>query len=158
VSKLQTPALDPATLEVRTGTGYPEPFRAIVKGRERRVLGDALGLKNFGVNLTTLKPGAASAARHWHAKQDEFVYIVAGELTLVTDAGEQVLKPGMAAGFPAGKADGHHLVNRSGKDAVYLEVGDRTPGDIGSYPDDDLEARDIEGRWHFFHKDGTPYT
>ncbi|RMD63518.1 MAG: cupin domain-containing protein [Alphaproteobacteria bacterium] len=154
---LRLPALDPVTLEARTGTGYPEPFRAAVANRERRALGTALGLRNFGVNLTTLSPGAASAQRHWHAKQDEFIYVVAGEVTLITDAGEQVLTAGMVAGFPAGRADGHHLVNRSDHDAVILEVGDRTPGDVATYPDIDLEARDVGGRWGFFHKDGTPY-
>ena len=157
MSNLKPPALDPASLEPRTGSAYPEPFKLATAGREKRALGNALGLKNFGVNLTTLKPGAASALRHWHAKQDELVYVVSGEVTLISDAGAQVLGPGMAAGFPAGKADGHHLVNRSARDAVVLEVGDRTPGDVGRYPDHDLEARDIQGRWHFFHKDGTPY-
>lgn len=151
------PALDPATVELRTGTGYPAQFKPIVKGREKRVLGDALGLKNFGVNLTTLKPGAASAARHWHAKQDEFVYIVEGEPTLVTDAGEQVLGPGMAAGFPAGRADGHQLVNKSDRDVVYLEMGDRTALDEVDYPDIDLAVRWIDGEEKYVHKDGTPY-
>ncbi len=158
MSGLKPPALDPTTLESRKGSGYPEPFRAIVAARSKKGLTDALGLKNFGVNLTTLPPGAGSAQRHWHAKQDEFVYIVEGELILITDAGEQVLTPGMVAGFPAGNADGHHLVNKSARDAVFLEVGDRTAGDVGSYPDIDLEARDSDGRWHFFHKDGTPYS
>ena len=157
MSGLKLPALDPASLEPRKGSGYPEPFDQIATTRSKKGLGDALGLKNFGVNLTTLPPGMASAQRHWHATQDEFVYIVEGELTLITDAGEQVLTPGMVAGFPAGVADGHHLVNKSAHDAVFLEVGDRTAGDVGSYPDIDLEARDKDGRWHFFHKDGTPY-
>jgi uncharacterized cupin superfamily protein len=109
-------------------SGYPEPFRARVEGREKRTLGDLFGLKNFGVNLTTLRPGAESALLHRHTKQDEFIYIVAGAPTLVTDEGEIVLSPGMCAGFPAtGLA--HHLVNRSSEYVVYLEIGDRTPGD-----------------------------
>lgn len=156
-TKLKLPAMDPATVEPSVGTNYPDQFKPSVAGRGKRKLGDALGLKNFGVNLTTLKPGAHSALRHWHAKQDEFVYVVSGELVLITDAGEQLLTVGAAAGFPAGKADGHCLANRSTADAVYLEVGDRTPGDAGNYPDDDLVARSIDGAWKFFRKDGTPY-
>ncbi|HYK13002.1 MAG TPA: cupin domain-containing protein, partial [Burkholderiales bacterium] len=138
-------------------SNYPESFKPRVAGRAKQRPGDALGLKNFGVNLTTLKPGAASALRHWHAKQDEFVYIVSGEVVLVTGRGEQVLTPGMCAGFPAGKADGHHVVNRSPRDAVFLEVGDRTPGDGATYPGDDLAATALESGWQFTHKDGTPY-
>jgi len=156
-SKLKLPALDPATVEGKAGSNYPDRFKPAVAGRIKRRLGDALGLKNFGVNLTTIKPGSASALRHWHAKQDEFVYILSGELVLVTDAGEQLLTTGMAAGFPAGKPDGHHLVNRSKSDAVYLEVGDRTPGESAAYPDDDLVAKSVEGGWQFVRKDGTPY-
>lgn len=154
---LALPALDPATVTATQSTNYPAPFRPVVAGRLKQRLGDALGLKNFGVNLTTLKPGSASALRHWHVKQDEFVYIVRGELTLVTDGGEQLLIAGMCAGFVAGKADGHHLVNRSASDAVYLEVGDRTPGDAAAYPDDDLQARAVAGGWQFLRKDGTAY-
>ncbi len=154
---LKLPAIDPATVESKSGSNYPEQFKPRVAGRGKQRLGDALGLKNFGVNLTTIKPGSASALRHWHVKQDEFVYIVSGELVLVTDSGEQVLTAGMCAGFPAGKADGHHLVNRSTSDAVYLEVGDRTPGDGASYPDDDLIARAVDGGWQFTRKDGTRY-
>lgn len=151
------PALDPDTLEAVSGTNYPEPYKSHVAGRAKKKLGDALGLKNFGVNLTMLKPGAQSALRHWHAKQDEFVYVVSGELVLVTDAGEQTLTPGMCAGFPAGKADGHHLINRGDRDAVYLEVGDRTSGDAATYPDDDLAAQATAAGWKFTRKDGTPY-
>jgi uncharacterized cupin superfamily protein len=156
-SSLRTPALNPDTVAPAAGSNYPDAFKPRVAGRAKRKLGDALGLKNFGVNLTTIKPGAASALRHWHLKQDEFVYILEGELVLITDAGEQTLTAGMAAGFPAGKADGHHLVNRSDRDAAYLEVGDRSPGDAGNYPDDDLEARAVAGGWQFTHKDGRPY-
>ena len=154
---LRSPALDPATVPLKASTGYPEPFRAAVAGRARRRLGDALGLKNFGVNLTRLAPGAASAQRHWHTRQDEFVYVLEGEVVLVSDAGEQVLTPGMAAGFPAGKPDGHHLVNRSDRDATYLEIGDRTEGDEVDYPDIDMILRLREGKLRFLHKAGTPW-
>jgi uncharacterized cupin superfamily protein len=139
-------------------TNYPEPFASRMRGREKRPLGDAFGLTNFGVNLTRLAPGAISALRHAHTKQDEFVYILEGHPTLVTDAGETALAPGMCAGFKAGTGDGHHLVNRSAQDVVYLEVGDRTPGDQGTYPDDDLRAvLGPDGKWRFTHKDGRPY-
>lgn len=156
MAKISLPALDPDTLAAVSGTNYPGPFKSRVAGRARKKLGDALGLKNFGVNLTTLKPGAQSALRHWHARQDEFVYVVSGELVLVSDAGEQVLSSGMCAGFAAGRADGHHLVNRSGREAVYLEVGDRTPGDAVTYPDDNLLAKATPQGWTFTRKDGTP--
>lgn len=156
-NKLKLPALDPAQVPAATGSAYPEPFKSRVAGRRKQRLGDATGLKNFGVNLTTLLPGAQSALRHWHVRQDEFIYVLRGELVLVTEAGEQVLAAGMCAGFPAGKADGHHLVNRSGKDAIYLEVGDRTPGDGAIYPDADIVAEAAPPGWKFTHKDGTPY-
>ncbi len=153
------PALDPAEVAERVGSSYPEPFRGQVGERRKRALGDALGLRNFGVNLVRLAPGAMSSMRHWHARQDEFVYVLEGELALVTDAGAQTLKAGMAAGFPAGAEDGHHLVNRSDKDALYLEVGDRVPGDACVYPDIDLALphRPDTGPHVFTHKDGTPY-
>lgn len=154
---LRLPALDPADIASIEGSIYPVEFKPSVAGRSKRKLGDALGLKNFGVNLTTIKPGAASALRHWHVKQDEFVYIVGGELMLVTGNGEHLLTAGMCAGFPAGNADGHHLVNRSAHDAVYLEVGDRTPGDAATYPDDDITARAMDGVWKFFRKNDEPY-
>ena len=153
-----SPVIHPQTVPARRTTSYPEPFRPVVAGREKRALGDAAGLKNFGVNLTRLDPGGASALRHWHEKQDEFVYVLEGELVLITDHGEWVLSPGMAAGFPAGSASGHQLVNRTGRPALYLEVGDRTAGDRVHYSQDDLEATlDPEGRWRFTHKDGRPY-
>ena len=152
-----SPAFDPKDLPEQSTTGYPEPYKSRVAGRHRRRLGDAAGLKNFGVNLTRLDPGAESSMRHWHTKQDEFIYVIAGEVTLVTDAGRQTLAPGMAAGFPAGKADGHHLVNETDKPVVYLEVGDRTPGDGASYSEADMAARMIDGKWVFTHKDGSPY-
>lgn len=154
--ELLLPALNPDTVLPRAGSNYPELLKAKVAGRSKRSLGDAVGLKNFGVNQVHLTPGAASSIRHWHTHQDEFVYVLAGELTLITDAGEQVLQAGMAAGFPAGKADGHQLVNRSQADAVYLEVGDRVSGDEVVYPDDDLAATQST-RWNFTHKDGRSY-
>ena len=139
-------------------SGYPEKFRARVEGREKRPLGDLFGLANFGVNLTRLAPGAQSSLRHAHAKQDEFVYILEGRPTLITDAGETELEPGMCAGFKAGAGDGHHLVNRSKQDVLYLEIGDRTRGDSAIYPDDDLQVvQDAEGNWRYLHRDGTPY-
>ena len=149
----RAPAMDPATIEPVMGTGYPPPFAADCAARAKRQVGNALGLKNFGVNLVTLPPGTASSQRHWHSHQDEFVYMVEGEATLVTDGGEQALGPGMVAGFPAGRADGHHLVNRSAADVVYLEVGDRPPVDDVDYPDIDMLIRG--GR--LVRRDGTPY-
>ena len=122
-------------------------------GREKRKIGDALGLNKFGVNLVTLKPGAASSQRHWHSHSDEFVYILEGEVTMISDAGEEILGPGMTAGFPANNGDGHHLVNKSGADVLYLEVGDRPPKDDADYPDVDMLVRDGK----LVHKDGTPY-
>lgn len=154
-NRLTSPALDPADLPVRTGAPYPAPFDALCAGRDKRVLGNALGLTNFGVNLVTLRPGAASAQRHWHTRQDEFVYVVEGDITLITDAGEQVLGKGMIAGFPAGAADGHHLVNRGAADATYLEIGDRTEGDDVAYPDIDLALQNVDGKRVFVSKDGT---
>jgi uncharacterized cupin superfamily protein len=155
---LKLPALDPEQVPAATGTNYPEQFRAAVAGRSKRRLGDALGLAVFGVNLTTIRPGAQSALRHWHSAQDEFIYMVEGELVLVTDGGEQVLRPGICAGFPAGKPDGHHLVNRSGCDAVYLEVGDRTKGDAVTYPDNNIHApATSDGSRRLTKKDGTPF-
>ena len=137
---------------------YPEPFASRMAGRVKRPLGDVFGLTNFGVNLTTLEPGAVSSLRHTHSRQDEFVYILEGEATLVTNDGETVLRPGMAAGFKAGSPDAHHLVNRTDRDVVYLEVGDRTDRDTVTYPDDDIRAAlGSDGRWRFVHKDGRPY-
>lgn len=138
-------------------SNYPEPFFSRMAKREKRPLGDIFGLKNFGVNLTTLQPGGESALLHRHSKQDEFIYILDGTPTLVTDAGEIELSPGMCAGFPAGGV-AHHLVNRSDGAVVYLEIGDRTPGDEGSYPADDIKAAlGPDGKWVFTHKDGQPY-
>ena len=156
-TKLNPPALDPETVEARTGTNYPDEFTAPVKDREKRALGDALGLKTFGVNLVRLRPGVMSSQRHWHSHEDEFVLVLEGELVLVTDAGEQTLGPGMAAGFPAGSGDGHHLINRTDVDAVYLEAGARTQGDEVDYPDIDMLVRFVDGERRYVHKDGTPY-
>ena len=136
---------------------YPEPFASRMQGREKRSLGTLFGLTNFGVNQTRLAPGARSALRHAHTKQDEFIYILDGYPTLLTDEGETELAPGMCAGFAAGTGNGHCLINRGSGDVVYLEIGDRTPGDAASYPDDDLEASLIDGQWVFTHKDGRPY-
>ena len=127
-------------------------------GREKRALGDIFGLANFGVNLTRLAPNAASALRHAHTKQDEFVYILRGRPTLHTDEGRVQLSPGECAGFRAGTGNGHRLINETTDEVVYLEVGDRTPDDEGSYPDDDIKAMRVNDRWKFFHKDGTPYS
>ena len=114
-------------------------------------------ITNFGVNLTELPPGCWSSQRHWHTKQDEFVYVVEGEITLVTDAGETLLKPGMCAGFPAGKQDGHHLINKSGRTAKYLEIGDRPRDDAAAYPDIDLSVKMIDGKYSYSRRDGTKF-
>jgi uncharacterized cupin superfamily protein len=138
-------------------SNYPEPFFSRMAKREKRALGDLFGLQSFGVNQTTLAPGGESALLHRHSKQDELIYILGGEPTLITDDGEVALRPGMCAGFPAqGRA--HQLVNRSDVDVVYLEIGDRSAGDEVSYPNDDLEAAlGADGQWAFAHKDGQPY-
>ena len=138
-------------------SNYPEPFFSRMLKREKRPLGDLFGLRNFGVNLTRIAPGGESALLHRHSRQDEFVYILEGEPTLVTDRGEVALAPGMCAGFPAGGV-AHQLVNRTDRDVLYLEMGDRTPGDEGGYPHDDLQATlGPDGKWVFTHKDGQPY-
>ena len=156
-AKLIPPALDPATVEARTGTNYPEQFNENVAEREKRPVGDALGLGKIGVNLTRLKPGVMSAQRHWHTHEDEFVIVLEGELVLITDGGEQVLGPGMTAGFPAGSGDGHHLINRTDADALYLEVGNRDKMDDVNYPDIDLIRRVEDGNRVFLHRNGTPF-
>ena len=136
---------------------YPEPFASRMVGREKRQLGDLFGLQNFGVNLTRLAPNAASALRHAHSKQDEFVHILHGHPTLQTDEGKILLSPGMCAGFRAGTGHAHSLVNETIGEVVYLEIGDRAPGDEATYPDDDLQASLVDGKWQFSHEDGTPY-
>lgn len=152
-------AIDSLAAPLRTKpSSYPEPFASRMAGREKRPLGDIFGLSNFGVNLTRLIPGAISALRHAHLKQDEFVYILAGHPVLITDQGETMLSPGMCAAFKAGTGNGHQLVNRASEDVLYLEVGDRSAGDSATYPDDDLQAVfGKDGKWQFLHKDGTPY-
>lgn len=137
-------------------SNYPEPFFSRMLKREKRPLGDVFGLKNFGVNLTRLAPGGESALLHRHSKQDEFVYVLDGTPTLVTDRGAVLLSPGMCAGFPAAGL-AHQLVNRTTRDVLYLEIGDRTPGDEGTYPADDIQAKLGPDGWAFTHKDGTPY-
>ncbi|MBW4564593.1 MAG: cupin domain-containing protein [Mojavia pulchra JT2-VF2] len=150
--------INPENVPSRTSSIYPDEFKSLVQGRVKQALGNAAGLKNFGVNLVTLEPGSCSALRHWHTRQDEFIYVIAGEVTLITNVGAQILQPGMMAGFPAGEADGHHLVNRSDAAVVYLEIGDRTSDDRAYYPDDDLIAEpSADGSRIFTHKDGTLY-
>jgi uncharacterized cupin superfamily protein len=154
---LRRPAVDPATLPARSGSGYPAPFCDPVAGRIKRALGDPFGLSQFGVNLVEMPPGCWSSQRHWHSHEDEFVYVVSGELTLVTDAGEQHMGPGMVAGFKAGRADGHHLINRSDQPAVYLEIGSRIAEDEAVYSDIDMELRLRPEGQVFVHKNGEPY-
>ncbi|MCI4662869.1 MAG: cupin domain-containing protein [Neomegalonema sp.] len=151
-------ALDAASVAPRARKSvYPDPFAERVSGRIKRVLGDAFGLKNFGVNLTRLEPGAQSSLMHRHGVQDEFIYVLEGTATLVTEDDEVQLQPGMCAGFAAGGV-AHHLINRTQEPVVYLEIGDRSPGDSAQYPQDDLQAvQTPEGRWKFLHKDGRPY-
>jgi len=156
-AKPTSPVIDPETAPKRVGSGYPPEFAGPCANRIKRALGDAAGLKNFGVNLTELPPGGWSSQRHWHEKQDEFIYILEGEVTLVSDAGETLLKPGMSAGFPAGRKDGHKLVNHSARKAVYLEVGDRTPGDNVDYPDIDMLGRTIDGKYTLTRRDGSKF-
>lgn len=138
-------------------SNYPEPFFSRMGKREKRPLGDLFGLSNFGVNITRLAPGGESALLHRHSKQDEFIFILEGQPTLVTDVTEVALSPGMCAGFPA-NGIAHQLVNRTETDVLYLEMGDRSVGDEGSYPNDDLCATlGDNGKWQFTHKDGRPY-
>jgi uncharacterized cupin superfamily protein len=142
----------------QTNSNYPEVFKHLVDGRKRKRLGQAAGLTQFGVNLVQLAPGSCSSIRHYHSKQDEFVYILQGEITLVTNDGETILIPGQGAGFPAGEADGHHLINRSDELALYLEIGSRTEQEQVNYPDLDLIARfSVDQGWKFMHKNGTAY-
>lgn len=147
------PKIDVDSVPVRQGSGYPEPFRQRAMKRTKKRLGDAVGLSDFGVNLTRLPAGEWSSARHWHKLEDEFVYVLEGELVLVTDEGETVMKAGDCAGFPKDTPNGHHLLNRSDKDAVYLEVGSRHEGEEAFYPDIDLHMSDAG----WLHKDGTKY-
>lgn len=154
----QTVLRDPMTLAPRIGASYPAPYAELCRGREKRALGDAVGLSHYGVNLVHLPPGQATAHRHWHAQEDEFIYVLDGEVVLITDAGEETLRAGMAAGFPAGNADGHCLINRSDTVAVLLEVGDRSEAETVHYPDIDLHGQGKPGGgFSFTYKDGRPY-
>jgi uncharacterized cupin superfamily protein len=150
------PKIDIAALPIDARTGYPPPHDKAVVGRSRKRLGAAAGLDQFGVNLTTLKPGAASTLRHWHENEDEFVYVLEGELALVEDEGETIMRPGDAAGFKAGGANGHHFVNRSDRDAVYLEIGTRAKRERAHYSDVDLAVVKDEAGLRYSRKDGTP--
>jgi len=151
------PKIDIANLKSEEVSGYPEPFRRAVVGRMRKRLGNAVDLDQFGVNLTTLRPGAASAQRHWHAAEDELVYVLAGEVVLCEDGGETVLRAGDAAGFKAGVPNGHCLINRSREDAVYLEIGTRAARERVDYPDIDMRLERDERGGRFLHKSGEPY-
>ena len=146
------------TLPESNATGYPEPFRAANQQRWNRRLGNHANLTNFGVNLTRIIPGGQSSARHAHSRQDEFIYILEGEVDLETDAGVETLRAGMCAGFPAGTDNAHRFINRSAEDVLLLVVGDRTAGDEVSYPDIDMHLRPgADGKHVFVRKDGTPY-
>jgi uncharacterized cupin superfamily protein len=151
------PKIDIAKAAVRTTTAYPEQFKPACIGREKAALGNLAGLDQFGVNLTRLKPGAASALRHWHENEDEFVYILEGEATLIEDGVETMLRAGEAAGFKAGVPNGHHLVNKSGRDVLYLEIGTRAATERAHYPEIDMIAVKDEGGFRFVHLSGEPY-
>jgi uncharacterized cupin superfamily protein len=151
---LRKPALDPDTVEVICRSTYPEPYRSRVLPREKRRLGKALGLTRIGINKTTLPPGKESSMRHWHTHEDEFVYVLQGEVVLRSEGGEQVLTAGMCAGFPAGVADGHQLVNRSDRPAVYLEISNRDGADGACYADADVDLKFSGGK--MTRRDGTP--
>ena len=148
---------DPMAIEPRRGTIYPDPFKKGYEGRLKRALTGPLGLTQFGVNVTTLEPGSCSSERHWHAREDECIYILSGEVVLVTDEGERVLKPGMAAGFAAGNPNGHQFVNRSGAPATFLEIGTRSSDDVATYPDVDMNLVKTANVARIYHKNGEPY-
>ncbi len=155
---LKRPALHPTEVQARSSSGYPEPFRSRVLPREKRALGAMLGLTKIGINLTTLLPGKESSMRHFHTLEDEMVFVLEGEVVLRTDDGEQILTAGMCAGFPAGKRNGHQLVNRSSRPARYLEISNCDPNDSAEYPEVDLAYRKgPDGKAIFTHKDGKPY-
>jgi uncharacterized cupin superfamily protein len=158
---LKKPALDPWSVPAKNQSGYPEPYRSRVLPREKRALGDALGLKTIGINQTTLPPGKESSMRHWHTHEEEFIYVLSGEVVLRTDAGEQLLKAGMCAGFPiygdALQGDGHQLVNRSDQPAVYLEISNRDPRDKAFYSDVDLQFHGVDAAVRFTRKDGSAF-
>jgi len=156
-TRLTMPKVDIEKIALETATGYPPPFDKAVEGRSRKRLARTAGLAQFGVNLCTLKPGAASSQRHWHANEDEFVYMLEGELVLCEDGAETALKPGDAAGWKAGVANGHCLVNRSNRDAVFLEVGHRAPGEKVTYSDIDMLFERDDKSHRYLHKNGEPY-
>lgn len=149
------PKIDLTEVPVRKGTGYPAPFDEPCAARERRRLGDAVGLRDFGVNLMTLPSGNWSSQRHWHSHEDEFIYVLQGEVTLVEDDAETILRAGDCAAFPKNTGNGHHLINRLTATAIYLEVGSRNPDDLTTCSDIDMMSSNIDGR--FVHKDGTPF-
>ncbi len=155
----QRQAIEARSVTAQSRSSYPEPYRSRVLPREKRRLGDAFGLTRVGINQTTLPPGKESSMRHWHTREDEFVYVLEGEVVLRTGAGEQLLTAGMCAGFPAGVEDGHQLINRSGRPAVYLEVSNRDPEDEGRYsePDVDLVWNAPHARGRMSRRDGRPY-
>jgi uncharacterized cupin superfamily protein len=154
----QSPAFDPRDVEESNATGYPAPFRTANLNRYNRHLGNHAGLQNYGVVMTRIVPGGQSSHRYAHSRQDEFVYVLEGEVTLETNAGEQILSAGMCAGFPAGTGNAHRFVNHSSADTVLLVVGDRTANDEVSYPDIDMHLQPLaDGTRRFTHKDGTPY-
>ena len=149
------PKIDIAAVPERKGSGYPAPFDAPCAERVRQRLGNAGGLTDFGVNLMHLPPGSWSSQRHWHSHEDEFVYLLEGELVLIENGGETVLRAGDCAAYPKGSGNGHHMINRSVAVAVYLEVGTRSPADLTTCSDIDMKSSSADGR--FVHKDGTPY-
>ena len=149
------PKIDVMSVPTRKGSSYPAPFHEKAAGRVKRALGDAGGLTDFGVNLTVLPAGAWSSQRHWHSAEDEFVYVLSGEVALVTDDGEEILRAGDCVAFPKNTPNGHHMINKSSTPATYLEVGSRVRGDFCDYPDIDMQIDDAVG-W-YAHKDGTPY-
>lgn len=157
---LKRPAVDPKELVARNSSGYPEPYRSRVLPREKRALGDAVGLTKVGVNLTTLMPGKESSMRHFHTLEDELIYVLEGELTLCTDDGEQVLPAGTYAGFPAGVRNGHQFVNRTDKPVQYLEISNRDPNDSAEYTDPEVDLayrKSPEGKFVFTRRDGSSY-
>lgn len=149
--------IDPDAIEPVVGTTYPPPFDEPCRARERKRLGDAAGLTQFGVNLLRLPPGAWSSQRHWHEREDEMIYVLSGEVTLVTDEGPEILRAGDAAGFGAGDSDGHCLQNRSDADVLVLEIGSRMEAEVAWYSDIDMKTVPQESGHRYAHKDGTPY-
>lgn len=151
------PVIDQTRCPVKTGSIYPEPYASMMQGRSSLRLGDAGGLTQFGANLVMLEPGAMSSLRHWHLNEDEFVWVVEGECTLVQDAGETVMRPGDCAAFPAGSTDGHHFINRSDRPASFLVVGSRAKHEVATYSDVDLKVEIGGGKASFTYRDGTEF-